>query len=538
MSTASPAAVSSTNEANAATALSSNDRRIVRLTVVGFGAYCLFVLVLKWFGFSAAGFDHAKEIYHAQELRWVYDAANPPLYTWLLHDVQQVFGVRLAAVLILNNLLLFAIFLSGFVLARRVFGVALPAALAAWSLMLVGQYHKFLYTMSHSLLAAIFCPLLLWLLLRIAAERRLRDYAALGVVMGLGLLSKFLFLAAIVAAVIAALCLRRTRRGVLDRRIAVTLAIAAAIFAPFVVASLDHWSRLSTIFSARSGTDQALGFFASRGDGLWSLSTSIGEYALALVVVTGLALLWARRGREAAPSDAGFRALRPLHGDEVRFVGYTVLASLALVLAAVLIGGVNIIKPRFIHIFLHTLPILAVAMAARFGAPTLRRYAVLLALVGAGILGMRVVNSTPVCLNRCDDLVPFDRLAKALAAAGFERGSILAHGVRLGGNMVLQFPQSRVDVAVDPFVPRPSAPGRRGQCLIIWQQGAVARGAVPKQLIAAAGITPERARAAAQSIAIDWRWYGVAVVDPMRGWRPRRTTWRYVLLSEGTERCR
>jgi len=539
MNTVSPAAASSLNEASAEFAPSSNDRRIVRLTVVGFGAYCLFVLALKWLGFSAAGFDHAKEIYHAQELRWVYDAANPPLYTWLLHGAQQVFGVRLATVLILNNLLLFLIFLASFVLARRVFAAALPAAFAACSLMLVGQYHKFLYTMSHSLLAAIFCPLLLWLLLRISAERRLRDYAALGVVVGLGLLSKFLFLAAVVAAVIAALCLRRTRRGLLDPRIAVTLAIAAAIFTPFVLVSLDYWSRLSTIFRARSGTDQALGFFASRGDGLWSLSTSIGEYAVALVVVTGLAILWTKRERKASPSDPGLRTQRPYQSDEMRFVGYAVLESLALVLAAVLIGGVSIIKPRFVHIFLYALPILAVAMAAHAGAPTLRRYAVLLALVGAGILGIRTVNSTPLCLNRCEDLVPFDRLAKALAAAGFERGTILAHGVRLGGNMVVQFPQSRVDVVIDQFVPAAPPAGRRDQCLIIWQMGPYyTSNEAPAALIRVAGISPERARAATQSITIDWRWYGVAVVDPMRGWRPRRTTWRYILLPAGTERCR
>jgi hypothetical protein len=354
-------------------------------------------------------------------------------------------------------------------------------------------------------------------------------------------LSKFLFVAAVAAAIIAALCLRQTRRGLLDPRIAASLAIAAAIFTPFVVSSLDHWSRLTTIFRARSGTDQALGFFASRGDGLWSLSTSIGEYALALVAVTGLALLWAKHARQAAPSEAGLRTPqppRPLVGDEVRFVGYAVLVSVILLLAAVFIGGVNIIKPRFIHIFLYALPILVVAMTARVGMPALRRYAVLLALVGAGILGMRVVNSTPICVNRCEDLAPTDQLATALTAAGFERGTILAHGVRLGGNMVLRFPHARVDVADDPFVPRPAAPAQRGQCLIVWRQDAIAPGTVPKQLVAAADIAPERARAAARTITTDWRWYGMAVVDPIRGWQPRRTTWHYILLPEGTERCR
>jgi 4-amino-4-deoxy-L-arabinose transferase-like glycosyltransferase len=410
----------------------------------------------------------------------------------------------------------------------------MPAALAAWSLMLVGQYHKFLYTMSHSLLAAIFCPLLLWLMVRLANERRLRDYVALGVVLGLGLLSKFLFLAAVVAAVIAAFCVRPARRSLLDLRSVVAVAVASAIFLPFVINGQEQWSRFTTVFWVRAGTDQALGFFTSLGNGIWSLSTSIGEYGLALAVVAGLAILWARRGplRDAAADVS--------RGDELRFVGYMMLASAALVLAAVLVVGVTIIKPRFVHIFLFPLPILVVALVARGGSGTLalRRYGVLLALVGAGILAVRTVNSSPLCLSRCEDLVPFGRLAKELAAAGFERGTIFAHGVRLGGNLVLQFPGSRVDVAVDPFVPAPPPAGRRGQCLVVWEQGDVAQGALPAPLIEAAGIPPDLARARTRSITLDWRWHGLAVVDPIKGWRPRHSGWHYILLPDGTERCR
>jgi hypothetical protein len=284
----------------------------------------------------------------------------------------------------------------------------------------------------------------------------------------------------------------------------------------------------------RAGTDQALGFFTSLGNGIWSLSTSIGGYGLVLAVVAGLAILWARRWPTGnAASDVS-------GGDGLRIVNYMMLASAALVLAAVLVVGVTIIKPRFVHIFLFPLPILAVALVARggSGAFALRRYGLLLGLVGAGILAVRTVNSSPVCLRRCEDLVPFDRLANGLVAAGFERGTILAHGVRLGGNLVLQFPRSRVDVAVDPFVPAAPPAGRRGQCLVVWEQGDIAAGALPAPLVKAAGIPLERARAATRSITLDWRWHGVAVVDPLKGWQPRRTTWHYILLPDGTERCR
>lgn len=532
-----PSAMSAAHEVQAETLTTSAQRRIAGLTVIGFAVYCLVVLAVKWLGFSSAVFDHAKEIYHAQELRWVYDAANPPLYTWLLYGLQQLIGVRLSTVLILNSLLLFLIFLSSFALARRVLVSPFQAALAAWSLMLVGQYHKFLYTMSHSLLAAIFCPLLLWLMLRIAAERRLVDYIAAGLVIGLGLLSKFLFLAAAVAALIAVLGLRRTRPGVLNPGFALTIGIAAAVFVPFVVASQDHWSRLTAVVRSRTGANLPGSYLSGLGDGIWSLSSSVGQYVLALVLAAVVAVLWAARSRGRPSADTPRQAAHP---DDVRFLGHMMLTGLALILLAVVAADVSIVKPRFVHIFLFPLPILAVALVARghAGEAALRRYAVLLAVIGAGILAVRVVNTTPVCLNRCDDLVPFDRLAAQLKAAGFRHGTILAFGVRLGGNMVLQLPASRVDVAVDPFVPKPAPAGRRGQCLVVWEEGDIPAGQVPPALIAAAGLPPDRAHAATRDVEIEWRWYGLPVLEAFGDWRPRRTTWHYILLPGGTAACR
>jgi len=513
------------------------ERRIVRLTVLGFAAYCLFLLALKWFGFSAAVFDHAKEIYHAQELRWVYDAANPPLYTWLLYGLQQVFGVRLVTVLLLNALLLFLIFLASFVLARRVLGSPMQAALAAWSLMLVGQYHKLIYTMSHSLLAAIFCPLMLWAMVRIADERRLTHYLVAGVVVGLGLLSKFLFLAAFIAVVIGALCLRSARPSVLNPKFLLTLGVGSAIFAPFVIASQDQWSRLTAVLRTRTGADLSESYLAGVGNGIWDLVRNFGEYGGALAVAVVAAIIWAARSRSEA---AGGRAASASNPDALNLVGATMLAALGFILAAVLFANVSVIKPRFMHIFFFALPILAVALAASrpAGARALQAYAAVLTVIGAGILGVRVINTTPVCLNRCDDLTPYDALSRKLAAAGFERGTIFAYGVRLGGNMVLSFPRARVDVAIDPFVPAATAAGQRGACLVVWERGDVPNGQVPPNLIKAAGITSEQARASMRSIRVDWQWHGLPVLDHGKNWRPRATTWDYILLSEGTKTCR
>ena len=323
-------------------------------------------------------FDFGKEIYHAQELRWIYDAANPPLHTWLLNIFHRTFGLGLWSVLAFNLLLLFAIFVAGFALARRVLPSTGLAAVAAWSFILIGQYHRIQYSMTHSLLVAIACPLALWLLLRVIRHRRLQDYAILGVVVAVGMLSKFLFLAAFLAMVVAAMVRQPSRRAVLNSRFLATISVAAALVGPFLIVAVDHWPRLFAVFRARVGQDVPGTYASGVLRGLGSLGEGVAEYAFLLTIVAALALvpvlMWDRTAIHA--KDRTVHPMPILLRD-------VVAAGLGFLVIAVLVLDVSVIKGRFLHIFLYPLPVLAVALVARWapGRAAMRRYVVALAAV-------------------------------------------------------------------------------------------------------------------------------------------------------------
>jgi len=528
-------------ESGSETRRANADRRLVWINLLGFAGLCGFLFVLKLFASSAVVFDYAKEVYHAQELRWIYDAANPPLYTWLLHVFQKLFGVELWSVLALSLLLLFGIFAAGFALARQALPTVGLAALATWSVMLVGQYHRIQYSMTHSLLAAIACALALWLMLRATRDRRLGDYALLGVVVAVGLLSKFIFLASFLAMIAAALAGPSGRRMALTPKFCVTLLLAAVLSAPIIQAASGGWSRLVEIFQSRSGRDASDGYLTGVLQGFGSLVESAGNYAFLLAIAMAVAILpvFVRRG---SPFPTGTVTPEPIAaGWEVKMVRHVLIAGVVFLMVAIVALEVSIVKGRFLHVFLYPLPILAVAIVARHvpGAAGLRRYFWVLAAIGVGTVVVRAVNLSPACLGRCHELVPYDRLAERLSAAGFRQGTILALGVRLGGNLRLRFPASRVDAVVDPFRPAAPPPGRRGQCLIVWSLKGVRDGARLEPLFESAGLAHAGGLRGVKvgTVPVEWRWHGLQVFNPQRDWKARRITWRYVLLPEGTPTC-
>jgi hypothetical protein len=62
---------------------------------------------------------------------------------------------------------------------------------------------------------------------------------------------------------------------------------------------------------------------------------------------------------------------------------------------------------------------------------------------------------------------PFEALAHQLAAAGFERGMIVAENTFIGGNLRLTFPSARV-VTPELTTGLQGSPREAGQCLVVW----------------------------------------------------------------------
>jgi hypothetical protein len=517
-----------------------NERRVIRLNIAGFAGFSLVYLAVKLATVSAAHYDYAKEIYNAQALRWVYDAANPPLYTWLLHGFSQIAGPSVQTVLVLSHALIFAVLLTSFALGRRLLGSAAEGALAAWLLLTLHQVFRFQFARTHSLVMVLAVLLALLVFAAMLRERRPRDYLLLGLVLGAGLLSKYVFAGFIGALFLGALLTRQGRRALFTPRLALTIAGLLAVALPVALAGADQWAALAEIFKSTTAPTKPPGGLPARLAALLGLAGALLAFTTVPVLAMGGAVAAARlrrsTGGETPDADADENLLRLLIA--------VMLAGIAILAAGVLSGVVSRVSGRFLLAFMLPLPFVLALAARRLapGAAGLWSGGLAIALALVVQAAIRIVDLTSYCSGECTDLAPYDRLAVRLKAEGFARGPVTTSDVNVAGNLVAALPGAAATVRGGRWIARPQRPSG-ARCLIIWRVWGRAQAAKPSLrpptvLIEASGLGWAEALARTRLIVVPWRWASRDRLRPFAAGSRRSWSWGVILLRRGEGACR
>ena len=226
------------------------------------------VWVVQFSGISLF-FDEAQYWDWAQDLSWGY-YSKPPMIAGLIWLSTLLFGNGVLGVKLLVMLLypLAALAMVGF--ARALWPTSsgvrtgvVAAALFA-TIPTVGLMGMFASTDAPLILCWTLAGWMLW---RAQVTDRLRYWVALGVVCGLGLMSKYTMAAFAVTAVWALWGIHGPRRGLLRIGPWVTIAIALALLAPNLwwnahngFPTLQHTAELTTQSTRRGGFEPALVF--------------------------------------------------------------------------------------------------------------------------------------------------------------------------------------------------------------------------------------------------------------------------------------
>ncbi|OGB61172.1 MAG: hypothetical protein A3G29_06760 [Burkholderiales bacterium RIFCSPLOWO2_12_FULL_64_99] len=226
------------------------------------------VWVVQFSGISLF-FDEAQYWDWAQDLSWGY-YSKPPMIAVLIWLSTQLFGNGVLGVKLLVMLLypVAALAMVGF--ARALWPTSsgvrtgvVAAALFA-TIPTVGLMGMFASTDAPLILCWTLAGWMLW---RAQVTDRLRYWVALGVVCGLGLMSKYTMAAFAVTAVWALWGIHGPRRGLLRIGPWVTIAIALALLAPNLwwnahngFPTLQHTAELTTQSTRRGGFEPALVF--------------------------------------------------------------------------------------------------------------------------------------------------------------------------------------------------------------------------------------------------------------------------------------
>jgi len=413
------------------------------------------------------GYDDSEQALLGQRLAMAYNFRQPPLYAWINWAGLQLFGIGLFAVTLVNYAVLGLGYVFIYLAARRLTGDDLRAALILFSFALIYVFAYYaLHDLTHTVALATLVAANLYFLMGAVQRGRWSDHLLFGLTLGLGALSKYNFLIYAASALTAAAVVPEVRARLYGARGLVAIAVALAVATPYwlwvLTAGFSLFGLTSRVVEAESGEDPA-GWIVTRLEGLQSLVLSALEFPFPFLLVVAVLLPQLLIRRATATDPHGLR----------RFLGWQMGLALGLMLAAVLVFGASQFKARWFHPVLMALPFFLFARFDPAALPRRRVRLFILAAAAVTLLAMagRLVKDRlrEAYCGICRTHWPIAAAAERLTEAGFRRGTILAQGHHLGGNLLVAFPDSRV---IDPaFPPRAYPPDPvADQCLIVWQE--------------------------------------------------------------------
>jgi len=476
------------------------------------GSTLLTLFIVRGFLFPGMGGDEGEQLVFSQYFDWGYQVRNPPLYTWLVIAASKAFGPTVHSVLIIKFA---ALALSYFFLWKSALTILdderLAALCAASPLALYYIAWDSVYGYSHSVLVMMFYMATLWLIIRIGEHRRTRDFIWLGLVIGGGLLSKYVFAVFLIALMAAAVMDRKLRRSLLRPALLISLIITLICLAPHLVWFSEH-------LGSPAGGSPTFNF-----KGLLRLALAILGFLSPLWLVLAVLFPSALKARPVSGSDEA----RWARLFERYFLILCALAAIAILTQQT--GRLRthymfVLLPMVIYFFLKIKHVIA-------PLNRLHVYGGILALFAAtSIIGMMVKYvGEPLKCARCQHHIPYAGLADELRNAGFHRGTIFAywHPDPIAGNLLQQFSDSRVISAKHPNV-QPPAKTLTGQCLLVWPAapGDIGRGATIAMANRYLGTSFSKGTPARH------------VSAPLVMGRGKRVEFGYILADSGQGTCR
>lgn len=435
------------------------------------GLYLLGHFVLRLFLSPTLGIDDAEQILFAQQWAFGYRFRQPPLFTWMLLPVIDLVGPGVLAVSLVRYLFLAVTFVFLYLTARLCLRDQRMAGLSVLSFASIYVFAYYAHhDLTHTTALGAMIALALYVTAKLAERPTWGAYSAAGLVFGLGMLAKWNFAMLAIGIPLTCLVLPPFRPLVLTWKILATIAVMAAVLAPTALWMLEHGQTVQAVSSDILGRDGAVDRIELWLEGSSALLRSILLFPLPFLPIF---LILFGRSLRVGLAEETFPEPRLL---SPAFLGWLILVVLGL--HALLIpsfGAVNFTE-RWLHPALMSLPIFLFALAER-GRPTARPIAaflVVIAILVAAAAGARLYRYAAGAddCDKCREFAPFADLADGLRQAGFSRGTIVADGMHVGGNLKMLFAASRV---IDPAFPRALWPdvderAAAGACLLVWQE--------------------------------------------------------------------
>lgn len=390
-------------------------------------------LFLQWLlrVFSGASFelDEAEQMVLGQRLQLGYNP-DPPLYTWLQIPLSKLLGEGIVALSLQKSLLLFATYTGTYFIARHCGLARQPAGLAALSLILIPMIGwESQRDLTHSVLVTTLAAVSLWAALALLDGRRhWHQYLLLGVLLGLGVLSKWNFVLFAIALLVA---LTSMRPALLLRPAALLIPLSAAMLVTPFLYWVNENPALATGSSYKLRVED-VAFWQTTGSGMLSLAYASLQFVALFVAAFVLVFQpWQRPQLEVVARQ------RP---PGLRFLLRLLSVTLVILLLFLLFSGTTVYRERWLLPLLFYFPVIMFGLAPEYlwQAVRVHRYQkVLLAMMLIILLGMAGrVYLLPLTGKYTKPHFPGEALARQLRSAAGHHGVLIASRSFVAGNLM------------------------------------------------------------------------------------------------------
>ena len=393
-----------------------------------------------------------------------YVERQPPLYEWVLWSLQQVTGPTLSSFLLLKYALLSATFAFLYLAATRIFRDWRWQVVAGVSPLLLFQFGWNLHEgVTHTMMLSLMVAASFWAFMRLCERGGAADYLLFGLIVGLGLLSKYNFVGYLIILLLCALLQPALRARVLDWRMLLAAAMAALVTAPFVYWLITGRRDLVAVFDD-AVAPPASEWLKARAIGVGRALYAPFGFLFPLVVILPLAfprmvpLAWAALKQSVRPAE--WKESEP--DWPLLLLHMAIGGFVFLVLGAVLAGATHYLE-RYMHPFFLLTPLWLLSLVARTGNAE-RKAGVLAGVILAATLLVvpyrtyDLLVSTDAECRKCRLGIPYDGLAEALRAKGVRSGTLLAANRDDAGNLRRLFPEARIVCLDHPHYAPPVRP--------------------------------------------------------------------------------
>ncbi|MGB3150380.1 MAG: glycosyltransferase family 39 protein [Maribacter sp.] len=236
--------------------------KIIALCIISF----LFINAIALMK-EAMELEDAEQAYYSQWLRWGYDD-QPPLYTWIQYFINQVIGVSKISFSLLRSIIFSGILIALYHFSKNMLKNPAKSELIVFCLVLIPVFIDLTFRrLSHTALLTLLVILSYQIISRLLQEKSFRNYLILGLLGGVGILSKYNYILFLGALFVTIFVDKELRKVFLNKYILLSILVCAILVTPHF-----YWLLVSNSYFVELWDSVGVKMESDRGKGSYMLS--------------------------------------------------------------------------------------------------------------------------------------------------------------------------------------------------------------------------------------------------------------------------